>query len=335
MSSSSSDDKSCKICKQIPGKYVCPRCNVLYCSVTCYRSEEHSSCSEEFYRHCVQEELLLSSHGDAEVENPKAMLEILQRMHQEEAPLDEEEDLEEADSDDSSGEGGEDLAARLAGVNLDDADSVWEKLSHEEREQFQQLLTSGEDHKADLSFMDQCPKHRTDIPALADPSRASPAVRHGLENAVLSYVLLTRFYAGDHLGELQHEAAQTLMQLSSSLSRGQNFIDRETALAAVTLEATQNLGMSQENLILGREDLENVMQGPGEEFPSYFLISTLSDSISLLSTSDRRATASSGGGGEFSRRFAQPSQVASKWSRKQMALAVKKLEFYVAWSKCQ
>jgi hypothetical protein len=54
-----------------------------------------------------------------------------------------------------------------------------------------------------------------------------------------AYVLMARYYAGDHTGDLHEEAAQTLMQLSSSLSRGQNFTERETALASVTLEATQ------------------------------------------------------------------------------------------------
>lgn len=46
------------------------------------------------------------------------------------------------DSDDESE--GADLAERLAGIDLDNADQVWEQLSEEERRQFEELLQSGD-----------------------------------------------------------------------------------------------------------------------------------------------------------------------------------------------
>ena len=38
-------------------RYTCPRCNVRYCSLECYRSEKHGGCSEAFYHDCVVEDL--------------------------------------------------------------------------------------------------------------------------------------------------------------------------------------------------------------------------------------------------------------------------------------
>jgi hypothetical protein len=39
------------------GIYVCPRCNILYCSLPCYQSELHLNCSEAFYKECVMEDM--------------------------------------------------------------------------------------------------------------------------------------------------------------------------------------------------------------------------------------------------------------------------------------
>lgn len=39
----------CSVCEKNYYQYVCPRCNILYCSLSCYKSERHLSCSERFY----------------------------------------------------------------------------------------------------------------------------------------------------------------------------------------------------------------------------------------------------------------------------------------------
>nr|CDJ80934.1 Zinc finger domain containing protein [Haemonchus contortus] len=38
-------------------QYKCPRCGATYCSLRCYKCQEHSKCSEDFYKQCVKEEL--------------------------------------------------------------------------------------------------------------------------------------------------------------------------------------------------------------------------------------------------------------------------------------
>ncbi|KAJ8315934.1 hypothetical protein KUTeg_005948 [Tegillarca granosa] len=51
------DEKSfCKICLKDESQYTCPRCNIQYCSVDCYKSEKHVDCSEAFYKDCFMEE---------------------------------------------------------------------------------------------------------------------------------------------------------------------------------------------------------------------------------------------------------------------------------------
>lgn len=37
-------------CQSQNFKYSCPRCNIKYCSLDCYRSQAHRQCSEAFYK---------------------------------------------------------------------------------------------------------------------------------------------------------------------------------------------------------------------------------------------------------------------------------------------
>ena len=57
---------SCQICGKNWANYTCPKCNVGYCSVTCYRSEYHRKCSEQFYQTQVQEYLGDQNNPDAD-----------------------------------------------------------------------------------------------------------------------------------------------------------------------------------------------------------------------------------------------------------------------------
>jgi hypothetical protein len=61
-----------------------------------------------------------------------------------------------------------------------------------------------------------------------------------MSNVLLSYILVARHFRGDHLDpNLCHEAASCLMELSFNLGKGQNFDNRENAVAAVKLQATE------------------------------------------------------------------------------------------------
>ena len=49
--------KLCNICLKNAADYKCPKCLWSYCSLSCYKNEKHSDCSEEFYRNEVFEAL--------------------------------------------------------------------------------------------------------------------------------------------------------------------------------------------------------------------------------------------------------------------------------------
>ncbi|XP_029030664.1 zinc finger HIT domain-containing protein 2 [Betta splendens] len=70
----------CMLCKSKPSCYTCPRCNLHYCGLACYRSPDHSACSEEFYKESVLQEL--KNMGKTESEGKKKMQEILMGLRQ-------------------------------------------------------------------------------------------------------------------------------------------------------------------------------------------------------------------------------------------------------------
>lgn len=67
----------CRVCREQPAEYTCPRCNARYCSLECYK--QHSDrCTEGFYRDAAVAELKGISAGEDE---RRRMLDILQRLH--------------------------------------------------------------------------------------------------------------------------------------------------------------------------------------------------------------------------------------------------------------
>ncbi|XP_035288910.1 zinc finger HIT domain-containing protein 2 [Anguilla anguilla] len=71
----------CGLCLSKRPSYTCPRCNVPYCDLACYRSSAHSICSEEFYKESVIQEL--RGMGETEEEGKRRMQEILVRLSKE------------------------------------------------------------------------------------------------------------------------------------------------------------------------------------------------------------------------------------------------------------
>ncbi|KAI7793195.1 zinc finger HIT domain-containing protein 2 [Triplophysa rosa] len=72
--------RPCGLCLSKPSCYTCPRCNIPYCGLVCYRSPDHSACSEEFYKESVLQEL--KSQGVTDEEGKSKMQEILLRLRQ-------------------------------------------------------------------------------------------------------------------------------------------------------------------------------------------------------------------------------------------------------------
>ncbi|KAG2150289.1 uncharacterized protein EDB93DRAFT_1240313 [Suillus bovinus] len=142
----------CGICRRQFYRYTCPGCNVAYCSLTCFRSETHSQCSEAFYRKEIQTSIETKS-SKAHEEREK-MLELLKRL--EEQTLEDDSillrDQDESDSDSN------DFVSRFSGVDISSAssDELLRLMTKEETDKFfnalrdptsqlaQQLLSSEE-----------------------------------------------------------------------------------------------------------------------------------------------------------------------------------------------
>ena len=97
-------------CRRQFSIYTCPACNIPYCSLTCFRSEAHSQCSETFYRKQVETDI--HSEPSKSAEEKMKMLQLLKRLEQQ--SLEEDQDfLEENESDGDDG-----LARRIGDVDF-------------------------------------------------------------------------------------------------------------------------------------------------------------------------------------------------------------------------
>ncbi|KAF9101686.1 Zinc finger HIT domain-containing protein 2 [Mortierella sp. GBA35] len=85
----------CGICRTQPFKYICPRCNLRYCSLTCYKDQSHVQCTESFYKSSVMSEL--KSSPATTPQDRKKMLGILDRFERQ--AVDEEQLLTMSDED--------------------------------------------------------------------------------------------------------------------------------------------------------------------------------------------------------------------------------------------
>ena len=127
--SSPESNSPCAFCVKNVSKYTCPRCNVRYCSSTCYKSDKHLQCSELFYKDCVLEAMSIKEKGSSE--DRLKMLEMLKKL--------EEQDKEE-DSFDT-----EDLEERLHDIDINsDPEAIWSALTENERKEFESAVKSGE-----------------------------------------------------------------------------------------------------------------------------------------------------------------------------------------------
>lgn len=149
-------------CNKQKFKYTCPRCNIVYCSLDCYKSKEHLKCSEAFYKQCIQDELIANAGQADNKEDVRKIYDILRRIRENDAGIPTEDfDQDSLDSDDEAGDEEEhedelgegehaddsdelDIAERLKDIDINDADEVWEHLTQEERNEFKKLVASGD-----------------------------------------------------------------------------------------------------------------------------------------------------------------------------------------------
>ncbi|KDR12142.1 zinc finger HIT domain-containing protein 2 [Zootermopsis nevadensis] len=345
----------CKICSKIKGIYVCPRCNILYCSLLCYQSELHLNCSEAFYKECVMEDI--KSQGRDPFPEKK-MNEILQQLQGNE-------NNSNIDSDDDNDDSVEDLHERLRNVNLDDADSVWEQLTPTEKQEFYDMLQSGDASQLVVSwepwwlfrkqktliqdveteqvsphpvYEANCPTVKNDVPLLSQISKtvAAPCVKYNILNVLGAYCYTTRFMNGEH-HSMPAEASNILVNLSANLNFNHTYDSAVLALEAVAHEVVHYvwLGGSQESVICMKNDIECILTGPEDSNCSFYLKASLSDIYRLMSKAKHSKSIDPSAvkkTGEFTKRFKEHS-LPSFVQKDKLRLVIKKLEYYLSWSR--
>ncbi|KAL7631300.1 UNVERIFIED_CONTAM: hypothetical protein RMT77_018396 [Armadillidium vulgare] len=295
------DQQSCHFCSKKP-LYTCPQCNVQYCSSDCYKSPSHQACSEKFYKNLVEENLKATNSGE---ESKKKMVEILQRVHDNENIEGTGVDEDILDSDDD-----EDLSKRLKNVNLDDSDTVWANLTESEKKEFLEMIKSGKtedlippwepwwdskslikdvtnpESKVVAPFMESCPPILS-CPPLSQIMKNAPAdcVPFNILNVLTSYIWTVRLFNGDHQ-ESCVDATEAILTLSPVLSAEANFSSGEIAVKAPMIEAQNHsyLAENQEFHDTVKKDLRIILEGPSSDFKNYFVMSSLSDLHSLFTS---------------------------------------------------
>lgn len=149
--------KLCEICRKQNGTYTCPRCNIAYCSLNCYRDQiKHLSCSEDFYQDQIITELKMCKLE--ENSDKTKMVEILKRV----AKDDETENILPGDDDSDTLSENECDNTEKIDENVDDAKLIkayeveatkWVPWWHEYKEQVKELSKKYKEFKFNESLI--------------------------------------------------------------------------------------------------------------------------------------------------------------------------------------
>eukprot|EP00088_Acartia_fossae_P048182 TRINITY_DN5252_c1_g1_i1.p1 TRINITY_DN5252_c1_g1~~TRINITY_DN5252_c1_g1_i1.p1 ORF type:complete len:360 (+),score=37.64 TRINITY_DN5252_c1_g1_i1:46-1125(+) len=346
--------RRCCFCPSGDGKFTCPRCNQDYCSLSCYQSRTHQRCSEDFYKECVQAELGSTELGP---EARSQMQSILARINNtgDSTAQDSEDSV---DSDDDEEE--VDLAERLAGIDLDDTDKVWEKLSASERREFNALLGKGEVDNL-LPEFEPWWNTRVSLPKIQELSsdevapepaykknsspvcqripplppqlqeKASPYIKFGILNLLYAYAYAVRYFYGDYTG-CSEQFVEIVELLAGSL-RGQNYELADTAVeaAASSVNLHNHIAVSLDFSRSVKKDVYNIAKGPAEEDLNFYILAGLSDLRSQYLDVIKRGKNKD----PKSATRCPPSRFAEKspeLDTKELKLHLKKIEFYLSYS---
>jgi len=338
----------CSFCKNTPKKYTCPRCNADYCSLICFQSTDHIECAESFYQKCVLENLSVSGNDD---ESKEKMMEVFKKLHEDDK-LDCDngnlgDDNDELDSDDETES--TNLEERLANIDLDDTAEVWQKLTPDERQEFEAFLRSGDVSKfvpkwepwwlqqcnskildVDMiqSHKEKCPEVKEDIKEFSSITKKIPStcVKYNLVNIIAAYAFTVRYFNGDHFDFLE-EAVGCIVSLSLCLSDNKIFEDSNSAIASVHEECTKNewITVDEENMNLMKEDAELILKGPWESDKKFYILCALSDLHNLVNSLLFKGKA------KGTNCFLKLSQMY-KLPKDKTLLCLKKLEYFLSYT---
>ncbi|KAI8876062.1 hypothetical protein K501DRAFT_338322 [Backusella circina FSU 941] len=316
----------CEICQKQFSNYVCPRCNLRYCSLACYKDLKHADCTESFYKESVTAEI---QSRDLDKNSKIKMMEMLRRLQEENNEG--EELLQEEDDEDD-----DDFISRFEDLDLDqcDASTIWKLLSEKERGEFEAALKTGNLQDFALPLFQpwwwkghniiQDMQVAPDIPNLPDPfpdfekltkpqARDNPQLLWNMLNILSTYSYLVRHTMGDLLDDVDdtlHIISSLSADVLYSTTAGCSF----TGVSDVVTEIVQQIS--------------NVEQGSNNK-PShlrhYELKLLLLEDLKTLTVDDFHIRAIH----DFWQALDQISKHKKK-KKKSLLLAVRKLYFYLA-----
>lgn len=304
-------------------------------------------------------------------DDKKKVLEMLQRLEEEDNGGDGEENWEDLDSDDDLSEEG-DLADRLAEVDLNNADAIWERLTDAEKQEFKSIVYNGEienivqhvepwwnnkleekliqdvkeDEKAVKKILEKCPK-AANVKEFQKMSVKSPApcIIYNIANVISAYTCIFHYYNGDHLS-YELEAADSLIEICENLKSNANFEEVAAVIDSVMLNSPNaNLFSDLNTKSKMLEDLQSIFEGPGDSaHQNFFLVAAISDVLSLFKSTKQKlreqtlndTSAIGGTSKKFSSEFvSSEGRSGFKQLQNQTHLVgcFKKLEFYLSFLK--
>ncbi|XP_069161593.1 zinc finger HIT domain-containing protein 2 isoform X3 [Procambarus clarkii] len=307
----------------------------------------------------VKEEL---RSGTVPEESRKKMMEILQRVNAGESVMGEEED-ESLDSDDD-----ENLAVRMADVDLNDSDAIWKKLTEEERQEFRELIDKGgfedlippwipwwdqhvpkvqviepgsQSTQSSLAYTVGCPI-MVEVPMLSEVTKTSPSpcIPFNILNVLAAYAWTVRLFNGDHQ-ESSLDATEAVLSLSTVLSANANFEEAAIAVESPKMEAQNHpwLMESEEFANTVRNDVLKILQGPVAADRTYYVRAAISEIHVLLHTSkanlSKKKKPAGGRKGLFTSSFMEGNNdIELKITTlPTVKLAIKKVEFLLSFVK--
>ncbi|XP_063709672.1 zinc finger HIT domain-containing protein 2 [Culicoides brevitarsis] len=309
----------CEFCGTEPKKYCCPTCGKYYCSVNCYKDERHETCSENFYKKSVFEEL---RGQKADKEDERRMMEMLKNLE-----YSKDDPLEPLDSDD---EEELDLSERIKGVNLNDADALWEKLTDEERNEFHKLIDSGEINDIlptpEPWYIDgkTVPPIKPDIVLFNKISSKPPAesIKYNLLNILAAYSYMQRYFLGDYKS-FPDECCGCLVSLSGSLKRNNDLRNVEMAIKTVFME-----GLSNQFEVDTKMEAQMVKDVKTIVKKKDFILACLSDMLHLFKNLGKISKKTQG---KFTKEF-QDNFVPNSLDKQTQTAIKRRLEYFLSYT---
>lgn len=243
-----------------------------------------------------------------------------------------------------------DLNTRLTGIDLNNADAIWDKLTSDEKHEFEKIATSEEamnllplyepwwtrekklieEISSDAQTVRPPPEILTNIVNFDTISSKPPAdcVKHNLKNVLAAYVLSVRFFNGEHEASA-HEFTNYFVATCANVKGNFNFDDDDIAIESVVHSCrNEGLTIDANQVKLLHDDVQKVSRCPT------FIMSALSDihrSISLAKRNKIAKRPLDAEKSDFSRKFFDQEIVNfQNLDKTKLTATIKKIEYYLA-----